>query len=206
LGVIIIFCIVGIITFFFLRRENHAIIATPSPTVQKPVFIDSGKEVESIDVAEADPAAVFRLNISNQAPLVTPNPLGVPASSSLVSDHPVPATNYVSSSLFSSLTNLTLLNLTNDDLASVPPEIGSLQNLQVLYLGNNQLTTLPPEIGNLSNLWMLSLFQNNLTSLPDTISQLKNLKILGLTGNPIVQSSTAMAQLRKELPNVQIIQ
>ena len=41
------------------------------------------------------------------------------------------------------------LYLYNNQLQSIPPEIGQLTMLQTLYLYNNQLQLIPPEIGQL---------------------------------------------------------
>jgi Leucine-rich repeat (LRR) protein len=191
----------GLVLFFLYHgnRNNPEPMGTSEPVGYQSVSgppIDSGIPVTSTRMAEVDPSAVFRLNLSNQAP--TP-------SSTITTTPAVPLNYYISSTIFSSLTNLTLLNLANDNIASITPDIGGLTNLQVLYLAGNQLTSLPDTIGNLKNLWLLSLFNNQITSLPSTVAQLKDLKVLALTGNPIVDSSTAMAALRVELPNTQII-
>jgi hypothetical protein len=83
------------------------------------------------------------------------------------------------------LMNLTSLYLSGNDLTSLPPEIGKLMNLTSLYLSGNQLTSLPPEIGKLTKLTTLYLSKNQLTSLPSEIGKLTNLTMLGLSGNPL---------------------
>ena len=60
------------------------------------------------------------------------------------------------------LSNLTWLWLNNNNLTSIPPELGQLSNLEGLSLYNNNLTSLPPELGHLSNLKWLYLYNNNL--------------------------------------------
>ncbi|MCH2245973.1 MAG: leucine-rich repeat domain-containing protein, partial [Crocosphaera sp.] len=47
------------------------------------------------------------------------------------------------------------LDLSFKGLTSIPPEIGQLTNLTSLNLWNNQLTNIPPEIGQLTNLTSL---------------------------------------------------
>ena len=60
---------------------------------------------------------------------------------------------------------LTELDLKDNNLASIPPEIKYLTNLTKLELRNNELTSIPPEIGKLTKLKSLKLQYNNLTSL-----------------------------------------
>ena len=76
------------------------------------------------------------------------------------------------------LTNLRVLYCSSNELASLPAEIGSLTNLQNLYCNNNQLTSLPSEIGLLTNLQELHYYNNQLTSLPAEIGLLTNLQEL----------------------------
>ncbi len=81
------------------------------------------------------------------------------------------------------LTNLQQLNLNNNRLTTLPAEIGNLTNLQELYLYENQLTTLPAKIVNLTNLQQFNLGGNRLTTLPAKIVNLTNLQQFNLSGN-----------------------
>lgn len=63
------------------------------------------------------------------------------------------------------------LDLRDQGLRELPPEIGKLQRLTWLYLSRkkqnsigNNLHTLPPEIGQLANLTQLHLYNNQLTA------------------------------------------
>jgi internalin A len=76
-----------------------------------------------------------------------------------------------------------VLDLRNNQLTSLPPEIGQLSALTELWLNNNQLTSLPPEIGDLKKLERLTLERNKLVSLPERLKDLVNLKELTLHGN-----------------------
>jgi hypothetical protein len=79
------------------------------------------------------------------------------------------------------LTALQRLDLSENQLtAALPPEIGRLKALQSLNLERNQLTALPPEIGRLTALQGLNLFENQLTALPPEIGQLTALRIFWL--------------------------
>ncbi|MCF7799898.1 hypothetical protein K9L05_03770 [Candidatus Babeliales bacterium] len=76
-----------------------------------------------------------------------------------------------------------ILFLSNNQLSSLPTEIGNLTSLEDLSLFRNQLMSLPVEIGNLTRLNYLTLFENQLSSLPAEIGNLTNLNYLGLSNN-----------------------
>jgi len=77
------------------------------------------------------------------------------------------------------------LSLYDNQIKTLPPEIGLLTNLRGLYLSNNEIKTLPPEIGKLSNLRELSLSNNKIETLPPEIGSLRNLLVLYLNNNKI---------------------
>jgi hypothetical protein len=73
---------------------------------------------------------------------------------------------------------LEYLNLSDNDIGSLPQDIGNLKNLSRLYLNNCGLTYLPASIGKLIELTMLSLIGNDFESLPVELCELPNLKYL----------------------------
>ena len=93
------------------------------------------------------------------------------------------------------LTNLTSLVLDNNQLTSLPPEIAKLTNLTSLDLDNNQLTGLPPEITKLTSLTSLSLGNNQLTSLPPEILKLASLTRLSLGNNQLTSLPPEITKL-----------
>ncbi|MBD2500458.1 leucine-rich repeat domain-containing protein [Anabaena azotica] len=93
------------------------------------------------------------------------------------------------------LSNLSQLNLRDNQLTMLPAVISQLTNLSVLSLGENQLTTLPAEIGQLSKLRQLYLSHNQLTTLPAVISQLTNLSVLSLSENQLTMLPAEIGQL-----------
>jgi small GTP-binding protein len=96
------------------------------------------------------------------------------------------------------LKNLTQLNISGNQLTSLPPEIKELKNLTELGISGNELTSLPPEIKELKNLTKFFLFGNQLTSLPPEIKELKNLTQLNISGNQL----TSLPPEIKELKNL----
>jgi internalin A len=93
------------------------------------------------------------------------------------------------------LTNLTKLSLAHNQLISVPPELGKLTNLSLLTLARNQLMSVPPELGQLTKLSQLSFAHNRLTSLPSELSRVANLSQLYLQGNQLTSLSLKLGQL-----------
>jgi internalin A len=89
----------------------------------------------------------------------------------------------------------TQLDLSNNQLSSLPPEISQLSSLTRLYLSNNQLSSLPPEISQLSSLTRLDLHNNQLSSLPPEICQLSSLTTLYLHNNQLSSLPPEICQL-----------
>lgn len=84
-----------------------------------------------------------------------------------------------------SLQKLVELDLSNNSLDAIPPDIGKLKGLKKLNLSGNSLQQLPPEIGALSELEELNLANTGLESFPDAIIRLKKLRTLDLSGNRV---------------------
>ena len=95
------------------------------------------------------------------------------------------------------LTKLTRLDLNNNRLTALPAEIAQLTNLTVLNLSGNQLTTLPAEISKLTKLNTLNLNNNLFTTLPSEFAQLANLTRLGLSDNQFIALPLEIGQLTK---------
>jgi internalin A len=82
------------------------------------------------------------------------------------------------------LSQLQELDLSYNQLSTLPEAIGRLSKLQELDLSGNQLSTLPEAIGQLSKLQVLNLSDNQLSTLPEAIQNLERLEKLFLHGNP----------------------
>ncbi|XP_045170884.2 protein lap4-like [Mercenaria mercenaria] len=94
---------------------------------------------------------------------------------------------------------LTCLNLSDNKLTELPPEIGCLRGLQVLSLQQNKLTTLPETVGSLTELAYFDISRNQFTSFPDHIHSLVQLKELHMSHNTMSQLPAGISMLGKLL-------
>lgn len=79
--------------------------------------------------------------------------------------------------------NSIVLNLSGRNLSgSLKAEIRHLTQLEVLDISNNNFTGLPAEIGQLSHLRVLNLSHNPLTGLPYELGNLQSLEVLDVRG------------------------
>jgi len=98
---------------------------------------------------------------------------------------------------------VTLLELVDNQLTEIPPEIGKLTNLNWLALSNNQLTKLPSEIENLTKLEGLYLGNNQFTDADlEQLKSLKSLEYLVLEDTNV--TAEGVADLQKALPKCKI--
>ncbi|XP_042542527.1 leucine-rich repeat and calponin homology domain-containing protein 4 isoform X2 [Dipodomys spectabilis] len=82
------------------------------------------------------------------------------------------------------LTALTYLNLSRNQLSSLPPYICQLP-LRVLIVSNNKLGALPPDIGTLGSLRQLDVSSNELQILPAELCSLRSLRDLNVRRNQL---------------------
>ncbi|WP_460583808.1 protein kinase [Hymenobacter arcticus] len=88
------------------------------------------------------------------------------------------------------------LILTDNQLASLPPEIGQCRQLQKLMLAGNQLRELPAELAQCTNLELLRVAANQLTELPGWLLAMPRLAWLAYAGNPFGVAAEAAAVVR----------
>ena len=72
-----------------------------------------------------------------------------------------------------------------------------------LELSYNEITSLPENIGNFQGLELLNLRHNNIQTLPDSLSNLKKLHTLNLSGNPL--NPLEVEILKEKMPDCGII-
>ncbi|XP_054249303.1 E3 ubiquitin-protein ligase LRSAM1 isoform X3 [Indicator indicator] len=95
-----------------------------------------------------------------------------------------------------SLLTLKVLDLHDNQLASLPDDIGQLTSLQVLNLERNLLTCLPQSIGDLAQLQLLNVKGNRLKELPGTVSGWRRLRALDLSENAVRALPRLLAHVR----------
>jgi Leucine-rich repeat (LRR) protein len=105
---------------------------------------------------------------------------------------PLPAVEQKAEPLPELPSTLKQLDLSRNFFSNIPwpvlsPNLGKLEKLDLSF---NQLATVPDEILNLKNLEELRLDSNMIVSLPEAIGLLSNLKALSLRDNQISMSST----------------
>lgn len=101
------------------------------------------------------------------------------------------------------LTELEHLIACDNRIEELPSEFFNLQNLKSVDLENNLLTELSPDIMKLQNLERLYLANNNLSSLPIEIGELKKLQDMTLQGNNF--SVEEKKKIEELLPDTNII-
>eukprot|EP01063_Lacrimia_lanifica_P000428 TRINITY_DN10203_c4_g1_i1.p1 TRINITY_DN10203_c4_g1~~TRINITY_DN10203_c4_g1_i1.p1 ORF type:complete len:527 (+),score=180.03 TRINITY_DN10203_c4_g1_i1:104-1684(+) len=102
------------------------------------------------------------------------------------------------------LTHVTLLDLSNNSLAELPPAIGDLGALTTLCLRSNCLTVLPAALGKL-RLETLQLEQNMLLELPAELAAMDTLRYIGLDWNDLLEFPDCLCSI-KALAEISIIE
>lgn len=124
-------------------------------------------------------------------------------------------------------TNTTVLILSNNNIQTLPSEMGRMTKLEEFKIDHNRLdgsligelrkmplktldvsynnmTGMSAEIGQLNKLETLNYSHNKITGLPNELANLKNsLKEFNLTGNPLSQST--LDKIKAALPNTNIL-
>ncbi len=90
--------------------------------------------------------------------------------------------------------SLRWLILTDNQIESLPADIGLCTRLQKLMLAGNQLQSLPDELANCQNLELIRLAANRLHSLPDWLFTLPRLSWLAFAGNPFCNGAASLAE------------
>ena len=103
-------------------------------------------------------------------------------------------------------TNLRMLDLRDQSVISVAPEIGDSKTLQRtlrrLDISSNRLTTLPMSMGKLTALKVLEIRRNHMAELPPAVFELRGLEVLDAGNNALESLPPSFGDL---LPNLKIL-
>ena len=83
------------------------------------------------------------------------------------------------------MSSLMVLNITNNDITSLPYNIGNLRALRELDISGNKITKIPESIGALRHLRALNLSSNKITFLPNSICDLDKVRVLEVSMNTL---------------------
>ncbi|MEL6657406.1 MAG: hypothetical protein AAFP77_24025 [Bacteroidota bacterium] len=89
----------------------------------------------------------------------------------------------------------TILNLSNQGLEVIPPEVFQHAQLEALFLEHNKLHEIPPEIRHLQHLKTLRFHYNAIDRLPSEIGELQALEVIQIRGNKLSEFPTALLEL-----------
>ena len=89
------------------------------------------------------------------------------------------------------------LQIKDQELAVLSPEVGKLINLRSINLENNKLQSLPGALADLTNLEEFYAPRNSLSALPPGMSELYLLKTVGLSYNDFTEFPAALLNLKK---------
>ncbi|XP_075431375.1 leucine-rich repeat-containing protein 28 isoform X2 [Ascaphus truei] len=95
------------------------------------------------------------------------------------------------------LKSLRHFRLTNNRLKFLPPEIGKLKELQTLDLSTNHLVTLPVKLHLCQSLQFLTVDQNLLCSVPRQLCQLASLNELSMASNRLASLPLDLGRSRE---------
>lgn len=92
-------------------------------------------------------------------------------------------------------TSVYVLDLSNKELVSIPPEISELKRLQIFVANGNKLTEIPDFVYKLPNLQVLKFINNEIANLTDSVIYLQKIEDLNLSGNNISEINDSIFSL-----------
>lgn len=78
------------------------------------------------------------------------------------------------------------LNLSNQQVTTIPPEVFKLNNIEHLIMQNNKIKEIPSDLQLLVTLKTLDLSQNEIQEVPSFIEDMNQLDFLNLSNNPLL--------------------
>ncbi|CAD6186976.1 unnamed protein product [Caenorhabditis auriculariae] len=82
---------------------------------------------------------------------------------------------------------LEYLQLSMNHIEALPKKLFTLRLLRVLDVSDNEIAVVPPDVAKLSSMVELNLSRNKITDLPEELKECRELRILDLSGNAITR-------------------
>lgn len=102
----------------------------------------------------------------------------------------------VTADMLAGLDSVKMMDLSERETSSVPPEIMKVKGLKEFYFASNGMTAIPDFSAWAGTLDYLNLDNNKIESVPETLSKLTRLKWLRLNGNRIKELPTSLSALK----------
>lgn len=157
---------------FFLFILSVLIFCGIKEGSAQPDFKTNGKVFTNLEKAKIQPDSVFRLKLRRKKLTEIPSEVFL-------------------------FKNLRELDLGNNRISVLPPQIAELKKLEILRLERNKLTTIGKSIGDLKSLRYLDLGLNHILSLPYEIGELDSLEFLQIWGNEITALPPSVTKLER---------
>lgn len=182
------------------RLEIH--LATMAETPERQLSVTkvllNSNILETIPVSLFDLKNLAEVDLSNNVLCSIPDAIGTLTNlTHLVLRNNVLTDNDFPKDLSGLAHNLKYLNLSGNNLTSIPPPILQLTGLRDLFIGGNQIEEVPPGIKELSRLRFLYLGGNLLRKLPAEICRLEHLRALTLCNNRLASLPDCICRLKK---------
>ncbi|KAF0693980.1 Aste57867_15108 [Aphanomyces stellatus] len=151
-------------------------------------------------VHEAIERRIKKAMASGTLDLSSPPPSSLVDGNRALHLHLLPRELYLSVSRFAwAKQHLTKLFLTNNCLSLLAPQVVEFSQLTVLGVGGNALASLPADMGLLVHLEQLVADNNQLTCLPDSLRLCTKLQVLSLGGNALTEFPLVVTKCTKLL-------
>lgn len=97
--------------------------------------------------------------------------------------------------IFTLAETLEVLDMTDNNLSTLPDDFGKLKNLRILFLSNNQFSTIPMVLSEFSKLSMIGFRNNQISTLAENTLPLST-RWLILTDNELIKLPNSMGNLK----------
>lgn len=99
--------------------------------------------------------------------------------------------------IFDLAETLEILDLSGNQLSSLPDDLDRLSKLRILFCSSNQFSTIPAVLGKCPNLSMIGFKANQITHIPEEAIPIENLRWFIVTDNALTKVPETLGRCRK---------